>query len=51
MVRIAFVLLGLVTALFPTRVRETFEQLTLKNPGGMSSKPSFTPAIRVEGLC
>jgi hypothetical protein len=50
MTRVGFGLLGLVMALSPTRVRETYEQLALKNPGEVSPKPSFTPAIRAEGL-
>jgi len=33
MARVGFVLPGLVMALFPTRVRETFEQLAFETPG------------------
>jgi hypothetical protein len=50
MTRAVFVLLGLVIALVPGRVRETYEQLAFKNPDEVSAKPSFTLAIRAEGL-
>ncbi|MFB1063065.1 hypothetical protein [Natrinema sp. H-ect4] len=50
MTRVGFVLVGLIMALVPARVREAFEQLALKNSDKVSPRPSFTPAIRAEGV-
>jgi hypothetical protein len=49
MTRVGFILIGLVMALVPARVREAFEQLALKSSGEVSPTPSFIPAIRMEG--
>lgn len=50
MMRVGFVLVGLVMALVPARVREAFEQLALKKSRKVSPSPSFTSAIRTEGI-
>jgi hypothetical protein len=50
MARVGFVLVGLVMALVPARVREAFEKLALKKSDEVSPSPSFTPAIRAEGV-
>jgi hypothetical protein len=41
---------GLVVALFPARVRDAFEKLALEEPDEVSPRPSFTPAIRADGV-
>lgn len=50
MARVGFVIVGLVMALVPSRVREAFEELALKTSDNVSPRPSFTPAIRTEGV-
>ena len=50
MARVGFVLVGLVMALVPARVREAFEKLALKKSDEVSPSPSCTPAIRTEGV-
>ncbi|MFC6987763.1 hypothetical protein ACFQJD_01610 [Haloplanus sp. GCM10025708] len=50
MARFGFVIVGLVMALVPARVREAFEELALKTSDEVSPRPSFTPAIRAEGV-
>jgi len=50
MARVCFVLVGLVMSLVPARVRETFERLAFNRSDETSPSPSFTPAIRAEGV-
>lgn len=50
MTRLSVGLFGVVMALFPDRIRTAYEQFALKNPDECVRKPSYGPAIRVEGL-
>lgn len=50
MARRVFGLLGIVMALFPSQLRELYEGVAFANPSEVTAKPSFTSAIRAEGL-
>lgn len=50
MVRTFIGVLGVVTALFPSKITSLFEQLAIANPGEGTLRPWVNPTIRWEGL-
>ncbi|MCW8172918.1 hypothetical protein [Natrialba swarupiae] len=50
MSRIVFGLIGVVVALFPDGVIESYEAIALENPEECSAKPWLAPAVRAEGV-
>ncbi|SDR43784.1 hypothetical protein [Natronobacterium texcoconense] len=50
MVRLLFGLLGVVIALFPDGVRETYEEVAFENSDDATPKPWLVSGIRAEGI-
>jgi hypothetical protein len=50
MYRVLLFVLGIVVALFPDGVRRQYERLAFENPDECTPRPSFSTAIRTEGL-
>jgi len=50
MSRVLLFVLGVVVAVFPDDVRRQYERLAFENPDECTPRPSFSTAIRTEGL-